>query len=120
MIWLFVGGVICGGVVGFLAARRLGSGAAHRPFLDIDADETALDEAREAIQVRVEKRKSRILAVVKAEGDITNDGVEDLYCISDRTASAYLHQLVEEGKLVRIGRGRGTHYVLPKTANPAE
>lgn len=114
MFWLFLSGVVSGGVVTYLAATRFGWWTTAGPFVATDSDETVLEEAREAVQARVEKRKSRIIAVVKAEGKITNDGVEDLYCISDTTASRYLRQLVDEKKLVREGSGRGTYYTLPK------
>jgi predicted HTH transcriptional regulator len=59
---------------------------------------------------RLEKRKSRILQAAREQGRITNDGVEDLFCIGDRTASKYLHQLTQAGELTRHGAGRGTYY----------
>lgn len=114
MIWLFLSGVVSGGGVVYLVARRQGYWSWSRPFTEADGDEVVLGEAREAVQARITKRKDRILAVVKAEGKITNDGVEDLYCISNSTAANYLSQLVEEGKLTRQGTGRGTYYTLPK------
>jgi len=41
--------------------------------------------------------------------------VEDLFCISDRTASRYLRQLTEAGQLTPEGSGRGSYYTPPKT-----
>lgn len=114
MFWLFLSGVVSGGVVTYLAATRFGWWTTAGPFTAADSDEAILDEAREAVQARIEKRKSRIVTVVKTEGSITTDGVEDLYCISRSTATRYLQQLVEEGKLVRTGAGRSTVYTLPK------
>ena len=58
----------------------------------------------------MERRLTRIMEKALADGRITNDGVEDLFCISDTTASNYLSRLVKEGKLVRRGEGRGTYY----------
>ncbi len=69
-----------------------------------------LEAARLAVQSRTETRLSRILEKAKTEGRITNDGAEDMFCISDRTASAYLAELTKRGDLVRQGAGRGTFY----------
>ncbi|MCA9361419.1 hypothetical protein KC845_02575 [Candidatus Kaiserbacteria bacterium] len=86
----------------------------ENPFLD-EVDSTEADELREvgavAVQDRIAKRKERILAKAKAEGRITNDGVEDLFCISDRTAGNYLGQMVDENVLIKVGNtGRGVYY----------
>jgi predicted HTH transcriptional regulator len=69
-----------------------------------------LAAARMAVQSRTETRLSRILKKATTEGRITNDGAEDMFCISDRTASAYLSELTKRGDLVRRGAGRGTFY----------
>lgn len=114
---IFVVGVGLGVFVGVLGMERLRGrilgGAAKFEAVD-GASSEELKAARQARSERAEKRKSRIVAVVQHEGKITNDGVEDLYCISDSTASRYLSELVDEGKLVREGVGRGTFYTLPK------
>ena len=69
------------------------------------------EEAHEAIQARTNKRKAKILALAGKQGRITNDDVEDMFCISDSTARRYLNELEEEGKLNQIGTtGRGVHY----------
>lgn len=70
--------------------------------------------ATAAVTQRIQKRKQRILAQAREAGRITNDGVEDLFCISDRTASEYLRQLTSEGHLTRQGDGRGTFYIPKK------
>jgi len=67
--------------------------------------------SHKAVRERTEKRLARILAKAKAEGQITNDGAEDMFCISDRTASVYLGELTKRGELERKGAGRGTFYV---------
>lgn len=105
-ISIFVGGVL----LGFIGARLLKSGASQSVFEDeIEAD-IMREKASVAVNERIERRKNRIMAVAKAEGKITNDAVEELYCISDRTASSYLNQLVTAGRLTRHGSGRGTFY----------
>jgi len=76
------------------------------PFSTQDAK-----EGRGVVQERIKKRKSRILDAARAKGRITNDEVEDMFCISDDTARRYLNNLEEEGKLAQQGdRGRGVYY----------
>lgn len=99
------------GLFGLGKSRSLPTG---NPFLG-GADQDEADELRAegavVVQARIEKRKNRILAKAKAEGRITNDGVEDLFCISNNTAGRYLTQLVEENLLTKVGTtGRGVYY----------
>lgn len=54
------------------------------------------------------------MSTVERDGRITNDGVEELFCISDRTASTYLSKLKKAGRLQRQGSGRGTYYTKLK------
>jgi len=78
----------------------------NTPFSKQDAE-----KGREAIAKRTEKRKARIMEHARAEGKITNDDVEDLFCISDHTARNYLNELEKEGKLEQKGEtGRGVYY----------
>jgi len=89
------------------------SGTAPDLFVEQSDDESTdprLAAAQAAIQSRTEARLARILAQAQADGRITNDGAEELFCISDRTASAYLSELTKRGDLVRKGAGRGTFY----------
>ena len=97
--------------------RREKRGAVEptNPFLD-EADSEEADELRaegaQAVQDRIERRKVKIMAQAKSVGRITNDGVEDLFCISDATARNYLNQLVAESQLEKVGTtGRGVYYV---------
>jgi len=70
-------------------------------------------QAGKAVQARIEKRKSRIVVAAQKEGRVTNDTVEDMFCIGDRTAGNYLQQLVDEGQLTKVGTtGRGVYYTL--------
>lgn len=65
----------------------------------------------QAVQDRTEKRKSRIMDLARKQGNITNDDVEDMFCISDSTARTYLSDLEEEGLLIQKGEvGRGVSY----------
>ncbi|HEC30693.1 MAG TPA: hypothetical protein ENI66_01610 [Candidatus Yonathbacteria bacterium] len=73
------------------------------------------DMGREAIAKRIEKRKALIVEQARTQGRITNDDVEELLLVSDATASNYLSELEEKGKLTQEGDGRSTYYV---SANP--
>lgn len=98
--------VLVGIGIGWFVGRR-GSGAAAAFTPSEPGPRTA---AQEALDERLSDRHARIMEKAKADGRITNDGVEELFCISDRTASVYLRQLTEKGDLTRQGQGRGTYY----------
>jgi predicted HTH transcriptional regulator len=107
-LFLFVAGV----GVGVAVNRQLQKSSRASVFTaeNQDAAEELRAEAAKSVAQRIEKRKERILQTARKNGRITNDDVEDLYCISDRTASKYLRQLTEAGKLTKAGGGRGTYY----------
>jgi len=114
-VLLFLGGVGVG--VGVATAVRINRAATtdNNPFLD-EADSAVADELRaegaQSVQERIGRRKAKILTQAIAQGKITNDDVEDLFCISDATAGNYLKQLVVEGQLEKVGTtGRGVYYV---------
>ncbi len=112
--WFVVISFIIGVGAGAVWSRsRRGDEINLNPFLRLDrteADELRAEGAA-AVQARVERRKARIMAKAEADGRITNDGVEDLFCISDTTAGRYLGILVDEGKLRKVGTtGRGVYY----------
>ena len=63
-----------------------------------------LAQAREKLQFRKRKKLDRILAEVTKKGKITNDEVEKLLHISDKTAERYLSQLIKEQKIKTNGK----------------
>jgi len=65
-----------------------------------------LARAREKLQFRKRKKLDRILVEVTKKGKITNDEVEKLLHISDKTAERYLSQLQKEGK-IKTNRKKG-------------
>jgi predicted HTH transcriptional regulator len=77
---------------------------------DDEVDDPRVAAARQAVRARTERRLAKILAQAQVDGRITNDGAEELFCISDRTASVYLSELTKRGDLERKGAGRGTFY----------
>ena len=87
------------------------------------------EEAREALSERTEKRKEKILELMKGEAihqeelqrcnvadikkGITCNNVEKLLDVSDQTASKYLNELEKEQKNEQIGTsGKGVYYIL--------
>ena len=58
-----------------------------------------------------EKAKIKILELLRERGEIANDDVENLLGISDATATNYLQELQDEGKIDQIGKeGRFVRY----------
>jgi len=108
MTW-FIFGVVLGGFGGYGVARWL-QPTDVTSFDDGAAGDAQQASAQAAIAARTQRRLDRIVAAATAAGQITNDGVEDLFCISDRTASNYLRTLNAQGRLKRQGSGRGTLY----------
>jgi predicted HTH transcriptional regulator len=107
---LLIAGLLVSFGLGVLVGRKA-SPATPDLFEDEEADtDPRVLASHKAVRERTEKRLARILAKAKAEGRITNDGAEELFCISDRTASVYLGELTKRGDLERKGAGRGTHY----------
>lgn len=106
-----VGGLVVGGVVGWYARNR-SLQQSVLSFYDDEEREDVLRSAHVAVAKRTERRLDRIMQAANQTGQITNDGVEDLFCISDRTASTNLRTLSKAGKLKRQGTGRGTFYTV--------
>ena len=110
----FIIGALFGGGVVFWRAKRTQSTSAFSA--DSDESEELREKASKAVQTRIEKRKTRIVEAAQKDGKITNDGVEDMFCISDRTASNYLQQLTKAKILTKVGlSGRGVYYVPTET-----
>jgi len=59
-----------------------------------------------------EKNIGKILGHVWHNNRITNNDVEDLLDVSDATATRYLEELEERGRIVQKGDGRSTYYEL--------
>ncbi len=94
----------------FVLGYFLGKGR-RMPFNDPDLAHEARELGQRAVHKRIEKRKARILERARQYGEVTNDAVEDLFCISDSTARNYLNELEAEGKLEQHGEaGRSVFY----------
>ena len=104
--------VIVAFVAGFFLGKKKGSNhqnAGH--FSDSEVAAEASEKGRATVQRHIAKRKERIMDREVRQGRITNDDVEDLFCVSDATARNYLNDLEEEGHLTQHGEsGRGVFY----------
>lgn len=61
---------------------------------------------------RLKVRQMRAMEFIKTNGFITNKYYSRLAEISERQALRELSELVESGRLLRVGKGRACRYVL--------
>ena len=62
---------------------------------------------------RKEANKEKITATLLNKPSVTNNDVEELLGVSDATATRYLNELEQEGRIQQIGKtGRGVEYIL--------
>ena len=89
---------LVGAVVGYL----VGKGRARTTFASQNSNG----------QAEKEERKAKILKMFSEGREaITNNEVETLLGVSDRSATRYLEELEQEGKIEQIGRtGRSVTY----------
>lgn len=91
------------GIAGVLVGRNLA--VKHK------TKSASLEKAREAIQKRKEEAKEKILQLFEDKEEISNNDVENLIKVSDRTATNYLDELEKEGLIKQLGKtGRGVVY----------
>jgi ATP-dependent DNA helicase RecG len=77
------------------------------------AGESILVSEIERVGIRMNLRQKRALEYALKEGFLTNKLYREINKVSDETARKELLELVEEGLLRMVGRGRGIKY-LPK------
>lgn len=59
-----------------------------------------------------QKRKELVLELLKEKKKITNDDVQKLFKVSDTTATRYMDELEQDGKIKQVGKeGRYVYYV---------
>jgi hypothetical protein len=71
-----------------------------------------LKRALEKIQFRKRAKLEKIVKFALENKSIANDDIEKLLRVSDKTATRYLNQLVQEGRLFRIGAPQHARYEL--------
>ncbi len=97
MIFLF--GIVCGALVVFFVFRNLKMGGRVEPDL-------IAKQAKEK-----EENKQKILGLFEKQHEVSNNDVEKLLSVSDRSATRYMEELQREGKVEQIGStGRSVVY----------
>jgi hypothetical protein len=77
-----------------------------------DLAHALLAKARSAIQFRKRKKLDKVMTLFLQRSKITNDEVEKFLHVSDATATRYLSQLENDGKIKQIGKtGKGVSYL---------
>lgn len=73
------------------------------------------DLAQKSVQKRQENKSENLAKILQLaqQKSVTNDLIQKELLISDKTAERYLTELVESGKLIKIGSGSATAYQLP-------
>ena len=72
--------LVIGGALGYFLAT-LHRKSEYNNFFDPEEASSFGEAGRKAVQERIARKKDRIMEKAKAEGRITNDGVEELFCI---------------------------------------
>lgn len=72
-----------------------------------------LQKCKAVIAGHKQKKLEKILEFAKQKNKITNDDVQKLILVSDKTAGRYLSELVKQNKLKRIGSTSQIRYELP-------
>jgi predicted HTH transcriptional regulator len=62
-----------------------------------------LDAVNKERQEHKETCKKKIIAMFERQEKVTNDDVEKMLFVSNRTAAAYLDELEREGKIIQNG-----------------
>lgn len=83
----------------------------------LDADPGSLDAPDPTVATSMD---DVLVAAAYQHGSLTTTFVSDALGVSQSEARRYLRWLVEEGRLVQVGRARGTRYVPTDMANPDE
>ena len=65
----------------------------------------------EQVETRRENLE-KVMALAAEKGEVTNDDVQYALKVSDATATRYLEELERQGRMVQVGRGKGTVYRL--------
>ncbi len=89
------------------------------PLLTYPAIKDFAHQALEKLQFRKKSRLDKIVELAQKKGSIVNNDVEMLLKVSDATATRYLHELVEKGRLKRTGAQKRPQYEPATGSNRA-
>lgn len=109
IIFLIIGILIGGGAVMFFVSPLMMKSMER----EYKSSTSGLDEYRKKQTEAKEKRKGEVLELMSKKDNITNNDVEKLLDVSDATATNYLQELEDDGKIEQIGKeGRSVFYKL--------
>ena len=94
----------------FNAATQIGEEHKHPPEVDTFIPE--LSAGDRVLDSGLKVRQMRAIDFIKSNGFITNKHYSQFAKISERQALRELSELVESGRLLRLGKGRACRYVL--------
>jgi Fic family protein len=100
-------------IIYFLLGILIGIGVGYWIGKKSKGDVQEIEKANQERTQGKEKAKIKILEMLAGKNEISNDEVEKALGVSDATATNYLQELENEGKLEQIGKeGRFVHYHL--------
>ncbi|MBI4235473.1 DUF977 family protein [Candidatus Peregrinibacteria bacterium] len=100
---IFIFGLFIGALIVFIAMRNFRS---VHPLSGIA--KLTEDQSNEK-----QKRKVKILELIREKGSVTNNDIEKVLGVSDASATNYLQEVEKEGKIEQIGeKGRFVSYRL--------
>lgn len=112
-----MGTFITGLILGLALGSALGYYLRHHTRKTPDTAPLPNQFTQHRQQQQLQKRQALedIINYAQTHSRITNDEVEQLTNVSDATATRYLEELRQQGKLDQKGEtGRGVYYTLPK------
>lgn len=76
----------------------------------------AMPESAKQVQTRSEKNtpENKVIALVKEQGSVTRKDVEMLLDIGQSSCGRLLKKMLENGMLMKEGKGKNTHYCIPQ------
>jgi len=101
-------------VRGFLESRNRGANRTYMLSSTVYASIGKSSEYERLTGVDETKLKARILEIVDSKGKVTRALAKRECQIDDIDAKKMLSGLVDDGVLILVGRGRGSHYMRPE------
>ncbi|MCB9160259.1 MAG: tetratricopeptide repeat protein [Caldilineaceae bacterium] len=88
-------------------------------FTETGADSSVPTQANDATAAPQDFEAQQALQLARARGRVTTRELMEATGVSKATATRKLAALAEDGRLVKVGQGRNTHYVPPAQADDA-
>ena len=105
---IFILGLVIGGFIIYLFFRLF-----HRAVCGLSEEKRLITDREELFDLTTRKGKNldEILKYINSKKQIRNDDIEKLFRVSDSTATRYLQELKDTGKIKQIGKlGKYVYY----------